>query len=165
MLKMVSQELINYIKTQEDKGFSKQQLKSHIVKYGYSEAEVEEAFRELKGVEKPQSPLPTQGNVKRRNPFLVLVLSFITLGIYNIIWLVLTSKELRRNVASAPNPKLLWILLIPIINFLFMFYYYYKYCKALNEFTGFSTIGSYILFLLINPVGMVLAQLELNKKA
>jgi len=43
--------------------------------------------------------------------------------------------------------------------------YYWKYSSAINELTGFSSIGMFLLWLFLSPVAIVLAQLELNKKA
>jgi Domain of unknown function (DUF4234) len=116
----------------------------------------------------PQKPVQTNqtnGGIKKRNPALVLIFSIITFGIYFLYWLVSTTNELRRNAKSAPNPWLLLLFFIPFVNFIAILIYYWKYSKAINELTGFSAGGMFALWILLNPVAMVLTQIELNKKA
>ena len=103
-------------------------------------------------------------NIKRRNPAVVILLSIITLGIYGIYWVVSTTKELRRNTNSAPNPKLLLLFFIPGVNLIIFFVYYWKYSQAINELTGFSAGGLFVLWFFIAPVAMIVSQLQLNKK-
>ena len=103
--------------------------------------------------------------IKKRNPVLVLIFTIITFGIYGIYWTVSTTNELRENTSSAPTPWLLLLMLIPVVNFFVMLYYYWKYSAAVHELTGFSAAGLFVLWLLISPVAMILAQIELNKKA
>lgn len=54
--------------------------------------------------------------IKNRSPAGVLILSLITGGIFFIIWLVITTKELRNNSKTAPNPYWLFILLLPLAS-------------------------------------------------
>ena len=56
-------------------------------------------------------------------------------------------------------------MLIPVVNIVIAILYYWKYSKALNELTGFSAVGMFVLWLFISPVAMILAQIELNKMA
>ena len=105
------------------------------------------------------------GGIKRRNPFLVFLFTLITLGIYGIYWLVSTTRELQRTTQSAPKPWWIWLMLIPVVNIVIAILYYWKYSKALNELTGFSAVGMFVLWLFISPVAMILAQIELNKMA
>lgn len=103
--------------------------------------------------------------VKERNPWVVLLLSLITLGIYGIYWIVATTNELREKSDEAPSPWLLLLFLIPLVNFFVMIYYYWKYSSAINELTGFSKAGLFILWLFVNPAAMVVSQYQLNKVA
>ena len=105
------------------------------------------------------------GGIKRRNPFLVFLFTLITLGIYGIYWLVSTTRELQRTTQSAPKPWWLWLLLIPLVGYVVRIVYYWKYSKALEELSGFSAIGMFVLWILLSPVAMILAQIELNKHA
>ena len=103
--------------------------------------------------------------VKYRNPVLVIVFSIITLGIYAIYWLVSTTNELRRIASSAPNPWLLLLLLVPAVNIFVGFWYYWKYSKAIGEISDFEPVLLFVLWIIISPVAMIIAQIQLNKKA
>jgi len=103
--------------------------------------------------------------VKYRNLVLVIVFSIITLGIYAIYWLVSTTNELRRIASSAPNPWLLLLLLVPAVNIIVGFWYYWKYSKAIGEISDFEPVLLFVLWIIISPVAMIIAQIQLNKKA
>jgi hypothetical protein len=178
---MANQQIIDYIKTQESAGYSEVQLKKALLENGYNETDVNEAITFVNSsnnepISSPQSTpesnqetVPSNNTtvtpIKKRNPWIVILLSLFTFGIYFIIWTVQTTKELRGNTKSAPNPLLLFLMLVPIVNFFVIFYYFWKYCKAINELTGFNNVLLFILYLVFTPVGMFLIQSELNKKA
>ncbi len=103
--------------------------------------------------------------VKHRNPVLVIVFSIITLGIYTIYWLVSTTNELRRVTDIAPNPWFLLFILLPIVNIFVMIWYYWKYSKAIGEISGFEPVLLLILWLIVNPIAIIISQIQLNKKA
>ena len=103
--------------------------------------------------------------VKHRNPVLVIVFSVITLGIYGIYWLVSTTKELRRLKADAPNPWALLLLLIPLVDIFVALWYYWKYSAAVEEISGFSAVLLFLLWIVFPPAAVVIAQIQLNKKA
>ncbi len=103
--------------------------------------------------------------VKYRNPALVIIFTYITLGIYGIYWIVSTTNELRSMTKSAPNPwKLLW-LLVPVVNIFVYVWYYWRYCEAIGEISDFDNVLLFIIWLFISPVAVVIAQIQLNKKA
>ena len=103
--------------------------------------------------------------VKYRNPVLVIVFSIITLGIYSIYWLVSTTNELRKVTSSAPNPWFLLLVLVPLVNIFVVLWYYWQYSVAIGEISNFEPWLLFILWLLVSPAAMVIAQIELNKKA
>jgi len=103
--------------------------------------------------------------VKYRNPVLIIVFSIITVGIYSIYWLVSTTNELRRLTSTAPNPWSLLLLLVPLVNIFVGFWYYWKYSKAVGEISNFESWLLFVLWLIVSPAAMVVAQIELNKKA
>jgi len=103
--------------------------------------------------------------VKYRNVVLVIVFSIITLGIYAVYWLVSTTNELRRMTSSAPNPWFLLLMLVPIANIIVLFWYYWKYSKAIGEISDFDPVLLFVLWVIIEPVAMIIAQIQLNKKA
>ena len=166
---MVNQELINYIKTEEAQGYSPEQLRTYLLQYGYPSQDVDEAIQYANNnnliAQQPSYQTKSKSfGIKHRNPFLVLLLSLITFGLYTIYWLVSTTNELRNNTKSAPNPLLLLLLFIPIVNIFMIFVYYYKYSKAMNEFTEFSSLALFLLLVFIGPVGILISQVLLNKK-
>ncbi len=57
------------------------------------------------------------------------------------------------------------LMLVPFVNFIAAIYYYWKYSEAINELTGFTNIGLFVLWIFFSPAAMILAQVELNKKA
>jgi hypothetical protein len=174
---MVNQELVDYIKKHKEKGHSLEQLKDHIVNHGHDSEEVDEAIRhatqenvpskkEAPAEEATEETTSSGGSgIKKRNPFLVLLFAFITFGIYMLFWLVFTTNELRKNTKSAPNPWLLLLFFIPFINFIVAIVYFWKYSKAINELTGFSFIGLFLIWIIFSPAGMIVSQIQLNKKA
>ena len=103
--------------------------------------------------------------VKYRNPVLIIVFSIITVGIYSIYWLVSTTNELRRLTSTAPNPWSLLLLFVPLVNIFVVFWYYWKYSAAVGEISNFESWLLFILWLIVSPAAMVVAQIELNKKA
>lgn len=103
--------------------------------------------------------------IKHRNPVLVIIFSFITLGIYGIYWLVSTTNELRRTTSAAPNPWMLLTFLIPFLNLIFALWYYWKYSSAINRLSGLETWILFLLWIIFAPAAVVVAQLQLNKKA
>lgn len=188
---MVNQELINWIKTAEAQGYTPDQLRTYLTQKGYNPGEVEEAINYSNATNMPtfQQTTPTQQafpdatnmpygqqaaanpktsgstGIKRRNPFLVFLFSLITFGIYGIYWLYSTTKELKGNTKSAPEPWMVFLMLVPVVNIVVAILLYWKYCKAINELTGFSNIALFVLWIFVGPVGMILSQIELNKKA
>ncbi|MFH1316653.1 MAG: DUF4234 domain-containing protein [Candidatus Woesearchaeota archaeon] len=191
---MVNKRLIQYIKTEEAQGYTPKRLRAWLIRNGYKATEVDEALRYANQKDiypPPRQPVVRQGRkpipqkagkqlpqkrdavkkpvssagIKNRNPILVLIFSLITLGIYAAYWLVSTTNELRRNTKSAPNPWLLLLMIIPLVNFIVALYYYYKYSKAIEELTGFSLPLLFLLWIFVSPAAMILAQIELNKKA
>lgn len=174
---MVNQQLVDYIKNQENAGYSEEQLKKVLLENGYNEADMDEAIKHVNStknsVETSSQPIQNVAQpgstrnapIKKRNPWIVIVLSLFTFGIYFVIWTIQTTKELRGNTTSAPNPLILLLFLVPVVNFFAIFYYFWKYCKAINELTGFNNILLFILYLVFSPVAMFMIQSELNKKA
>ena len=51
--------------------------------------------------------------MKKRNPIAVLLLPFITFGIYAIVWMVKTKGEMVAKGAEIPTA---WLIIIPLVN-------------------------------------------------
>ena len=103
--------------------------------------------------------------VKYRNPVFVIVFTIITLGIYGIYWLVVTTNELRRMTPLAPDPLALFLMLIPLLNIFVAIWYYWKYSAAVEAVSGVQAIILFLFWIIFSPVSMVITQVELNKKA
>ncbi|MDO8553910.1 MAG: DUF4234 domain-containing protein [Candidatus Micrarchaeota archaeon] len=102
--------------------------------------------------------------VKKRNPLVVIVLTFITLGIYALYWLYQTKQEMDElNGESKSGIMFLIMLLIPLVNF----YALWKYSSSVQKATKGAQGGVlvFILFLVFFPIAQFLVQSELNKFA
>ncbi|MFA6158164.1 MAG: DUF4234 domain-containing protein [Candidatus Paceibacterota bacterium] len=99
-------------------------------------------------------------NIKHRNPALVIILSFITFGLYGLYWTVRTKGEINGLGAKIPTA---WLVIIPIANL----YFFYRYSEGFSVFVkkDNSPILWFLLYLVIAPVAMILIQIELNKMA
>ena len=64
--------------------------------------------------------------ITQRNPVLVIVLSFVTFGIYAIYWVVKTKGEINSLGAKIPTA---WLMIIPIANL----YFFYKYAEGFSH--------------------------------
>jgi len=185
---MVKDEMINYIKEQKKAGYTDEQLREVLIGQKYDSKTIDEAFSEvntpppmeksdtklepLKNTSESNSSNPeslntssTKSPIKKRNPWMVILLSIITGGIYTLIWFIMTAKELHENTSSGPKPSMLWFLLIPGVNFFVLLIFLWKYFKAIGELTGANNIMLFILYLVISPVSIYMTQTELNKKA
>jgi len=112
-------------------------------------------------------PHPLWGDimVKERNVFLVVLFTFITFGIYGIYWLVVTTNELKEMGQDAPNPWLLILMLIPVVNIVIAIIYYWKYSKCMEGISEgrVNSILMFIIWLVFGLASMIWGQIELNK--
>jgi Domain of unknown function (DUF4234) len=98
--------------------------------------------------------------MKKRNPFLVLILPFLTLGIYSLVWSVKTKNEMNRQGASIPTA---WLLVVPLANI----YWLWSYSKGVAQITK-GALSAPIAFLLpcfIGPAGSAVVQYQFNQVA
>jgi len=112
-----------------------------------------------------QSAPASYVGIKKRNPFLVFLFALITFGIYMLYWIYSTTTELKTATQSAPNPMLVLLFLVPIVNIFVALYFYWNYSKAINELTGFNNVVLFLLWIAIAPVAMIISQVQLNTKA
>lgn len=97
----------------------------------------------------------------KRDPVLVLVLFFVTCGLYSIYWFWVTQDEINRVGGDIPHPILL---LIPLANLYFLWKYSECFAKYVLRKED-QMIVYFLLFIVIGFVGMFLAQTEFNKLA
>jgi hypothetical protein len=96
-----------------------------------------------------------------RSPVAVLLLPIITLGIYSLVWLVKTKREMNELVT--PKVPTTWLMIVPIANFVYL----WKFSAAVTQVTkGAAGQGTaFALMLLLGPIGQAVVQSWLNKAA
>ena len=96
--------------------------------------------------------------MKKRNPIAVLLLPFITFGIYAIVWMVKTKDEMVAKGAEIPTA---WLIIIPIVNI----WWEWKYCAGVEKVTGgkMSGVLAFILLFLLGSIGAAIIQDSFNK--
>ncbi len=100
--------------------------------------------------------------MKKRSPIAVLLLPFITCGIYSWYWVVKTKGELNQENSDQPRIPTAWIWLIPFIGGI---YWYWKYSEGAARFTkeSISQILAFVVLFLLGPVGHAILQDSYNK--
>ena len=106
---------------------------------------------------------------KKRNPVVVLLLSIITFGIYFLVWYYKSNEELK-TVSGEDYASLLWTLLfiLPLIG-LISVWKFAKHIETVEKKKGMAQPrGAIVTFLmmaipLVNIIGLVLTQAEINK--
>ena len=78
--------------------------------------------------------------MKNRNIIGVVLLPFITFGIYILYWFVSTKGELNRKGASIPTA---WLLIIPLVNLWWM----WKYFEGAEQVTN-KKVSGVLMFVL-----------------
>lgn len=95
--------------------------------------------------------------MKQRSPWAVLLLPFITFGIYYLVWQVKTKNELKSLGASIPTA---WLLIIPFVSWWWM----YKYCAGAEKVSGGKVNGvlGFLLLFFFGVIGAVYLQIQYN---
>ena len=85
--------------------------------------------------------------MKNRNVIAVVLLPFVTLGIYSIYWFVKTKGELNMRGAEIPTA---WLLIIPLVNIFWM----WKYYEGAEKVTAGKVNGIllFVLHLLVTSI-------------
>lgn len=78
--------------------------------------------------------------MRNRNIAAVILLPFVTFGIYTLYWFVSTKGELNKKGANIPTA---WLLIIPIANI----YWMWKYFEGAELVTG-GKVNSVLMFIL-----------------
>jgi hypothetical protein len=96
--------------------------------------------------------------MQKRSVVAVIVLTFVTFGIYGLIWHVNTKNEMVSQGAEIPTA---WLLIIPIANL----YWYWKWCGGVDHVTNgkMSQPMTFVLSLLLSVIGMAIIQDALNQ--
>jgi len=94
----------------------------------------------------------------RRSFVVVILLTFLTFGIYSLYWLVKTKLEMNRQGAQIPTA---WLLIVPIVNI----YWIWKYCEGVETVTERQMSGpvAFLLLWLLGVIGVAILQIQFNK--
>ncbi len=94
----------------------------------------------------------------KRSPVAVFFLTFLTLGIYLIVWRVKTKGEMCRLGADIPTS---WLMIVPIANL----YWLWKYAGGVEQITNkaMSQVVAFILLILLGGIGDAIIQDSFNK--
>ena len=95
---------------------------------------------------------------KRVDPFMLVVLSIVTFGIYALIWYINTKDQLNANGAKIPTALFLFL---PGLNI----YWMWKFCEGLEFVTAKRVEGiiAFLMLIFLGPIGMAIIQDSLNK--
>jgi len=91
-----------------------------------------------------------------RNPLLVIVLSIVTCGIYQIVWLFQISNEINQAAGEKKIDPVIFFLL-GLLCFPLLFVGWYKIDEALfdlNTRAGLPANKNFVLWLLLSLVGV-----------
>lgn len=91
---------------------------------------------------------PIRQPMKQRNVFTVILLPYVTLGIYSLYWYVSTKNELNRRGEKIPTA---WLIIVPIVNL----WWIWKYSEAVESQFGekLSAPINMLLLLLLGNIG------------
>ena len=97
----------------------------------------------------------------QRNPGLVILLTFVTFGIYAIVWYVMTKEEMNSS-ADAQIPTA-WLMIVPFVNI----FWIWKFSAGIEKTTNKEMSGglAFVLLFLLSFIGMAIIQSGLNKVA
>lgn len=104
-------------------------------------------------------------HIKRRNMWVQVLLTIITLGIYTIYWFHVTLGEMYRANGTEDKRRWLWTILyiIPIAQIFAYWHQGYQYDKFING--KYPGIAIFILWIVFFPAVWFLVQQDLNAAA
>jgi accessory gene regulator protein AgrB len=96
----------------------------------------------------------------KRSVIGVLILTFITFGIYHIWWYVKTKDEMVELGAAIPTG---WLIIVPFANI----YWMWKWCVGVEHVSRgkMSAPVALLLMLLLNFIGTAIMQATFNEVA
>ncbi len=93
--------------------------------------------------------------VTERSPVAVVLLSFVTFGIYFIFWLATTRGEVKALGADVPTT---WLFIVPFVSV----WWIWKFSEGTAQVSNGSAAVNFILLFLVGPIGAAVIQSELN---
>jgi hypothetical protein len=97
-------------------------------------------------------------SMKKRSLLAVVLLPFLTFGIYGLYWFVSTKNEMNRRGAHVPSAILM---ILPIVQF----FWFWKWAEGAEQSTGgrMSTAGAFLLVLFVPFIGHAIVQDAFNR--
>jgi hypothetical protein len=94
----------------------------------------------------------------KKSPITVLLLSCVTCGIYQIIWMVSAKGEMTAKGADIPTS---WFLIIPVLNLIYL----WKWCQGVEHVTKgqMTAVTALILNLFLGPIAAMMIQGKFNE--
>lgn len=98
--------------------------------------------------------------MQKQNPLSVFLLTFITFGIYGIVWMARTRGEMVRKGADIPTT---FLIIVPFVNI----YYLWKWSQGVEHVTNgkMSWVIAFLLEWILGPIGMAIIQDGFNNVA
>jgi hypothetical protein len=84
------------------------------------------------------------------SPAAVALLSLFTLGIYGIVWKIVTARALRHKLGASIPPS--WLVVVPLVNL----YWLWRYAEAAERPSRMAPITTFGLLWLVSPIGMAI---------
>ncbi|MCE9578941.1 MAG: DUF4234 domain-containing protein [Deltaproteobacteria bacterium] len=96
--------------------------------------------------------------MKQRSIGMMILLTFVTLFIYPIVWMVKTKGEMTSQGAEIPSA---WLMIVPFANIYFM----WKWCGGVEHVTKgkLSQVVAFLVQVLLFGIGMLIIQDAFNK--
>ena len=94
-----------------------------------------------------------------RDPWKLLGMTIITLGIYGIYWLVKTKEDMVNEGADIPSA---WWIIVPLANI----WWLWLWCEGIGHVTKDKTspVLAFIAMVQLHIIGAMLMQHEINHK-
>jgi hypothetical protein len=88
----------------------------------------------------------------------VILLSIVTLGIYAIVWLVKTKREMNQRGADIPTT---WLAIVPVVGL----WWTWRYCAGVERVTDgkLSQVMAFVVLVVLGVIGMAIIQDGFNK--
>ncbi|MBL8620307.1 MAG: DUF4234 domain-containing protein [Myxococcales bacterium] len=96
--------------------------------------------------------------MQQRSVVKLIILSIITFGIYAIVWMVSTKREMNQRGAAIPTA---WLALVPVVGI----WWTWRYCAGVEQVTGGKTsqVMAFVVLALLGVIGMAIVQDAFNK--
>lgn len=101
---------------------------------------------------------PPELIMSSRSIVTVILLSLVTLGIYALVWLVKTKREMNQRGADIPTT---WLAIVPVVGL----WWAWRYGAGVERVTGgrLSQVMAFVVLVVLGVIGMAIIQDGFNK--